>query len=180
MITVSFATMQAALLCAAKKEIRYAMEGVLITPQGDVVSTDGAVMLTGKTLEGAPDEDYLFKLTLKPPVKYDHAVIDTERNVVWFVNGDVSTSITATVIDGKFPRWERLILTFNTADTVSLGFGTKYLMLLGKLSKMFGSAVLLETGQSNADVTRWTMKRLEPDTKSVIETVYVYLMPCRI
>ena len=180
MITISFATMQAALLCAAKKDIRPWAENILITPQGDVVTTDGAILVTGKTSEGAPDKDYMFKLSLKPPVKYDYATVDTERNTVTFVHGDIQSPIVAHVFDGTYAQWERITMTFKKADTVSVGFGTKYLTLMGKLSKLFGNAVLLETGQSNTHATRWTLNRLEPDTKSVIETVHVYLMPCRI
>ena len=171
MIRIEYATMQAALACrAANNDVRYYLKGILIDTDGNVVSTNGQIMFIGKVADYAPSEQMLFHVTLKPPAKYDHVMIDGNRALFWV--GEDFVDIRLEPIDGQYPQWQRLVNSYKNGECKAFGLNGKYLRLIGKIAKPFGDCALLEPAEDTISLIRWTMKKSD-------EKAHVYLMPCR-
>ncbi|MGR9066982.1 hypothetical protein ACP6ES_07685 [Klebsiella quasipneumoniae] len=77
MITVNRAEYLSALTCAGVKDVRYYLNGLFFDPEGFIVGTDGHRLFCGKAVtEG---ESVIINVKAKPPTKFNHVVIDTEK-----------------------------------------------------------------------------------------------------
>ena len=177
MIRIDYATMQAALLCAAKNDVRYYLKGVLIDTDGTVVSTDGAIMFTGRSSKAVPLKPLLFTFPLKPPAKYDHVIIDRDTMTAKFVNDEGGSVLPIEVIDHLYHDHKRLTGKFSHGSGGSVGISAKYLTLMGKIGKLFSGYALLEIGTDAVSMMRW--KLYQGVEGHPVEHAQIYLMPCK-
>ena len=122
-------TLQAALLCAAKKDTRYYINGIYLDcSAGLVVSTDGHRLFAGKAElpQNAPPiiipretvEAAIKSLTKRQREGFHAAITIQEKDGANSINGRPAVSIsiytgaatfTADEIDGRYPEYQRII-----------------------------------------------------------------------
>jgi DNA polymerase III subunit beta len=116
--TIPKNTLKAALLMAAKNDVRYYLNGVCFQPHGDdviMIATTGHSLLAHKlntaVEDGRLDREFIIprdtiESVLKTCGRSDSIEVElTNGSVTLRVNQFV---ITATIIDGKFPDWRKI------------------------------------------------------------------------
>lgn len=126
----------AALACAAKKDVRFYLNGVLIEPLASgycVVATNGHVLFAG---EGRCDNTPAKPVII--PREACEAALKTKRKVMICEDkGDgtyvLADSILFRPVEGTFPNWRRVVP--RTQEDIPLGFGPLAPDVLNTLSK---------------------------------------------
>lgn len=108
-------TLAAALVCAAKKDVRFYLNGVYVEPCADghviVVATDGKVMYASKCDREATDSVIEAPMIL-PREAVELVLKDKPTVVTVKFDGEYATlndSVRCKPIDGRFPDWRRVV-----------------------------------------------------------------------
>ncbi|EPK0080777.1 hypothetical protein [Klebsiella aerogenes] len=154
MITVNRAEYLSALTCAGVKDVRYYLNGIFFDPEGFIVGTDGHRLFCGKAVtEG---ESVIINVKAKPPTKFNHVVIDTEKRSATFIDDKAQEVLISPIeiIDGRYPDWRR-VSHFKPGKVEAIGLHLPYLADAAKCSKYFDKKAngVLET-QDSAGATR--------------------------
>ncbi|EOI2369677.1 hypothetical protein ACMGCF_000043 [Klebsiella aerogenes] len=154
MITVNRAEYLSALTCAGVKDVRYYLNGLFFDPEGFIVGTDGHRLFCGKAVtEG---ESVIINVKAKPPTKFNHVVIDTEKRSATFIDDKAQEVLISPIeiIDGWYPDWRR-VSHFKPGKVEAIGLHLPYLADAAKCSKYFDKKAngVLET-QDSAGATR--------------------------
>lgn len=184
-ITVSAKVLAAAQKCQAKDDIRYYLNGVLIT-KDRIVGTNGHIMFFGenKQVEGSsdPGKDCIISLDKAVPRSAWFAtlkMIDDKCGYVTYRNGrqkDVGRGMFS-LVDGKFPEIDKIIAGTNAAPvpTESIGLNQQYVALSGSVFGAFrkqGQAEMKFFGKTSAVL----VSARDPDCG----LLSMIIMPCRI
>lgn len=160
-ITFSMTQLRAALLCAAKADIRYYLNGVLIESNGGttrICGTNGHYLLATDYRHG-DSEDWtgsfimprdVCELVCKGKYQTDTGFIEIESvanagNVTYQrINGVVrvmGTAIGFVSVEGVFPDYTRVITPWEGDDTdmKAAQFNPEYIGTFSKIAKLFGS-----------------------------------------
>lgn len=137
MIKINKPEFLSALLCAAKNDVRYYLNGVCVDSEGFVVASDGHRMFVGSA--STDQETTIFSLRGKAPVKFDHVCIDTQNKTAVFAdaNGDAVQMTPVDIIDGRFPDWRR-VSNYKEGKVSAIGLDLQYLSDAAKAAKYFG------------------------------------------
>ncbi|HDT4814104.1 TPA: hypothetical protein QHO54_001063 [Klebsiella aerogenes] len=154
MITVNRAEYLSALTCAGVKYVRYYLNGLFFDSEGFIVGTDGHRLFCGKAVtEG---ESVIINVKAKPPTKFNHVVIDTEKRSATFIDDKAQEVLISPIeiIDGRYPDWRR-VSHFKPGKVEAIGLHLPYLADAAKCSKYFDKKAngVLET-QDSAGATR--------------------------
>ncbi len=171
-LTFSVTQLRAALLCAAKGDIRYYLNGVYVECNGPTTrmcATTGHLLLAIDYNHGDPDGGYTGNFILPREVcemiakakttrNYDYGTIEiTEEhnkdalNAVYrTVSGMVRVQDTCLVfksVEGVFPQYSRVITPWVGDDTnMTAGqYNPEYIGIFSKVAKLFGSKLGLFT-----------------------------------
>ena len=130
------AWLKAVMLAAAKKDVRYYLNGVMVR-NGELAATNGHMALIIKSEEIKSDGEYIIDNdTLKMIVTSHKGVKGANRvEVVDSMTATGNSKIHITPIDGKFPDVNRVIPT-NTSGEVGQ-FDFDYLATLQKANQEF-------------------------------------------
>ena len=82
LIKVSRTILESAVIFQAKHDVRYYLGGICFKADGRVCSTDGHRMFIGSKHSGELKDDIVIKVSKSPVRAYDHAIIDTESEIV--------------------------------------------------------------------------------------------------
>ncbi|HAT1684503.1 TPA: hypothetical protein I8Y21_005296 [Klebsiella oxytoca] len=154
MITCNRAEYLSALTCAGVKDVRYYLNGIFFDPGGFIVGTDGHRLFCGKAVtEG---ESVIINVKAKPPTKFNHVVIDTEKRSATFIDDKAQEVLISPIeiIDGRYPDWRR-VSHFKPGKVEAIGLHLPYLADAARCSKYFDKKAngVLET-QDSAGTTR--------------------------
>jgi hypothetical protein len=121
--SINVNTIRAAHFCAASKDHRQAINGVLLDFKSDhvnIVATDGHLLAAYRDEYINTGEDFsliipidVVKLMLKMVVKGQECIELEELDDNWWQLGDIKF----TLIDGKFPDYQRVIPRNNSRST---------------------------------------------------------------
>lgn len=154
MITVNRAEYLSALTCAGVKDVRYYLNGIYFDPEGFIVGTDGHRLFCGKADTGG--ENVIISVKAKPPTRFNHLVVDTEKRSATFIDDKAHEVLTSPIdiIDGRYPDWRR-VSRFKPGKVEAIGLHLPYLADAAKCSKYFDKKAngVLET-QDSAGATR--------------------------
>jgi DNA polymerase-3 subunit beta len=146
--TVNLEVIRALLPLAAKKDVRYYLNGVYIDFQADktiYVATNGAVL--GRYIEMVENE-YVFSVTvpgdvvkqLKPKrgtAKWGDLVFNSETNTARIVNPGAGQDFGFTPLDGKYPDYTKVIPATTSGEVAQ--FDVDLLSLFAQVNKALGA-----------------------------------------
>ena len=147
-VTVPTEQLAAALLFAAKQDIRYYLNGVFIDAKAqNIVATDGHTLYVGapntlRGIEGDPADVIMPREFVEAIVKWKlpSVIISLEDDGRRLTAKGVNTQITALSVDGKFPDWRRV---YPKSEDVSGGatyLNPEYLMRAWKADIALGGS----------------------------------------
>ena len=177
LIKVSRTILESAVIFQAKHDVRYYLGGICFKSDGRVCSTDGRRMFIGSKHSGELKEDVIIKVSKSPVRAYDHAIIDTESEIVsYFTKSAVKVAVgVVSVVDGRFPDVDRAIPKERHATDI-IAFNAGYLADIEKGAKNFNnkmnSVVFELNGNADAAVAKFT--------SPFDETGMVIVMPMRV
>lgn len=177
LIKVSRTILESAVIFQAKHDARYYLGGICFKSDGRVCSTDGHRMFIGSKHSGELKEDIVIKVSKSPVRAYDHAIIDTESEIVsYFTESAVKVAVgKVSVVDGRFPDVDRVIPKERNATDI-IAFNAGYLTYIEKVAKNFNnkmnSVVFELNGNAGAAVAKFT--------SPFAETGMVIIMPMRV
>ena len=182
-ITLDYSVIKALLICAAKQDVRYYLNGVCVDARADgtvvLVATDGhrllAYLVAADNIEALAPGEYIIPRELleavKPakagritlPIHIDVATApdtpDPERAGVT-IKGRTSITITGATttvgapIDGKYPDWRRIIPASTSGEAAQ--YQPDYIAGFGDICKLLGGKYgpfINHNGGSSAIVT---------------------------
>lgn len=169
MIKINQAEFLSALLCQAKNDVRYYLNGICVDEKGYIVATDGHRMFVGKATTS--EETVLLQVKGKPPAKFDSVEIDTQNKSAIFKSfeGNNIGSLPLEIIDGRFPDWRR-VANYHEGKVSAIGLNVNYLKDLAKAAKYFNKENAKLTFQDSASSTHIYLT----------DDAYMIIMPCRI
>lgn len=150
-IIVRRQTLEAAMVCQAKEDIRYYLNGVCFMPDNKIASTDGHRLTVLSDLDKNNswlEENAIIQIGKFPTKKFSVAVIDTDSRLVHlmpeFADGDYQDDsmladlrvgvTTCRLIDGIYPDISRVIpKSFTSVEEI--GFNVTYLADAAKIAK---------------------------------------------
>ena len=171
----------------ATKDARYYLKGVLVDPvNGNVTGTNGSICLTGKCVETDsfnPDSEqdkndsqpFIMQLQAKIPTTFTSASIDTGLKIVTLYKGSNKKIIPYTVIDAKYPDYEKIFPDVSQDNTGPKNFSINPLLIepLLKAAKLRDNQVIFTfVDNTNNNAMQFTIVGL-PAHRGVI-------MPMRI
>lgn len=169
MITVNRAEYLSALTCAGVKDVRYYLNGIFFDPAGFIVGTDGHRLFCRKA--ATEGESVIINVKAKPPTKFNHVVIDTEKRSATFIDDKAQEVLISPIeiIDGRYPDWRR-VSHFKPGKVEAIGLHLPYLADAARCSKYFDKKAngVLET-QDSAGATRIRISK----------EAYMLIMPVR-
>ena len=141
-ISIPVNVLKAASLCCGISDVRYYLQGVMISEQA-IVATDGNIMFK-HTLVGSDEAQYivhyddlkiLFKNLDKKTTHVDFVKLDS---AYYFMSGEYKQFVS--LIAGKYPDFSRVINSAEHAVQASEGIkhirmSHEYLALIGKITK---------------------------------------------
>ena len=141
-ISIPVSVLKAASLCCGVNDVRYYLQGVMISEQA-IVTTDGNIMFK-YTLVGSDEAQYivhcddlkiLFKNLDKKTMHVDFVKLD---DAYYFMSGEYKQFVP--LIDGKYPDFNRVIDRAELGVLSSEGIkhirmSHEYLALIGKITK---------------------------------------------
>jgi DNA polymerase-3 subunit beta len=146
--TINIETLRALLPLAAKKDVRYYLNGVYVDFQRDktiYVATNGAVLgLYTETVENENIFDIIIPCDvvkqLKPKrgtAKWGDLTFDPEKNTARIVNPGASQDFGFTPLDGKFPDYTKVIPSETSGEAAQ--FDAELLYLFAQVNKSSGA-----------------------------------------
>lgn len=137
MIMIGFPEFIGATLCAAKNDIRYYLNGIFISKDGDVVGTNGHMMFAGKCVS-EHDTDVIVQIKGKHPAKFTRVIIDVNAKVANFKDKDQETlcAIPLEIIDGRYPDWKR-VMNYKEGKVSEIGLNLDYMAVIAKIGKNY-------------------------------------------
>ena len=155
-LTIKTNELKALLLCAAKNDIRYSLNGIRFesTPHGIIAaSTDGhrllCINLPNEQAEGIkaiiPRALIEAACKLKTAVKPDNAVIDITIDGASVTLSSAGQNVSGSIIDGVFPDFRRVIPE-KVSGIQGNEFNNEYLVDFDKIGKLIngGKASVLQ------------------------------------
>jgi DNA polymerase III sliding clamp (beta) subunit (PCNA family) len=178
-LTIDANIIRAAQANQAKGDYRYYLNGILLAANGDVVATDGHTLFKSNhdwsTLvdSDTPWENTIVNIEGKVPANAATVEFDFDRMVANCVTakGKVKT-FTFTIIDGKFPDYNRVIPSGSSVEPVSVvGFNPA---LIGRAASFGFACKFTFHGEHGAVV-------IEPDSSEEFPLgTLMVVMPCRL
>lgn len=140
--------LEAALLCAAKTDVRFYLQGVAIS-KGHLVSTDGHRGFAAPVRDMPEDIDVIipseaiqsFMRKHKPSHRKGNCVFsyDGAEGEIQSITGDIRE--TFRLIDAKYPDWERVFpRSYSIENAKCRQFNWQYLVDAQKMSKILGGS----------------------------------------
>jgi DNA polymerase III sliding clamp (beta) subunit (PCNA family) len=128
----------------AQKDVRYYLNGLFIEPDGNVVGTDGHVLIktkcTNAKIKGWPAKDVIVQIIGKLPVpqKIDNVVLDTKNKTFTYkvINTSKTVTLKIELIDAKYIGYKR-VLRKPVSKPASASFAFD-VSLLSKIQKVYG------------------------------------------
>lgn len=137
-ITIDAEFVRAAQACQAKIDVRYYLNGFLLTTKGEIVATNGHFMYVGQyTTDQSemPDEDTIVLIDGNIPLASGHVVFTFSDDK--FADGvcrtDKGKIFGFQVIEGKFPNWERVMPSHKEGFTNGLAIQADYWSIVAKV-----------------------------------------------
>lgn len=129
-------SLEAMLLCQAKNDIRYYLNGIFFGADGTLAATNGHVALISEH-ENKIKHDAIIEIGKIPTKKYDYAIIDTVTDIAHLHDdcGLVMGVTMCKLIDGKFPDIKRVIPKKQEGCN-EIGFNAGYLAMAEKIAKI--------------------------------------------
>lgn len=150
-ITIDHNTIKALLICAAKQDVRYYLNGVCVDARASdvtLVTTDGHRMLAypvaTDAIEALTVGQYIIPreaLEAVKPAKAGRVTlpitieIDTAKGLENKITG--ATSVVTPLIDGKFPDWRRVLP--KTVSGEPAQYQAEYLGDFGRIAELLGT-----------------------------------------
>lgn len=141
MITIDAGLMRAAMACQATDDVRYYLNGILIAANGDIVATTGSLMFVGQYTVN--DDDKIEKDTI---IAIDGAIPlnilsvelefrDGGSGLVHLTSakGRMPKILSFSVVDGKFPNYERVLPGVHSKWENGIGMNASLLALIVKV-----------------------------------------------
>jgi DNA polymerase-3 subunit beta len=146
--TINIEALRALLPLAAKKDVRYYLNGVFVDFQRDktiYVATNGAVLgLYTETVENenifdiAVPVDVVKQLKPKPgTAKWGDLTFDPVSNTARIINPGAGQDFGFTPLDGKYPDYTKVIPTETSGEVAQ--FDAELLYLFAQVNKSFGA-----------------------------------------
>ena len=165
----------------ASNDVRYYLNGILVSTDGKIVATDGHRMIVIESEEAKSFEsDTIIKLYGTIPVsahKCHFHFIDENSGVVTMTNGhdmDTNKTMRFELVDGRFPDYKRVMPKGKREAVESIGLNLVYAGIAGDAIKDLGlkfvTAKLCFYGQNNA-----TLMKVRG-----IENADIVIMPTRL
>lgn len=138
MITINFPEFIGASLCAAKNDIRFYLNGIFISKDGDVVGNNGHIMFAGKCVNDYEDTDVIIQVKGKYPSKFNFVTIDTDTKLANFCDKDGQSlcMLQFDIIDGRYPNWKR-VMNYNEHGVSEIGLDLGYMNIMSKIGKNY-------------------------------------------
>lgn len=142
--TIEAELIRAAMACQAKNDVRYYLNGILITASGDVVGLDGHIAFRGNHTWRDDDDSIIDDLILEIDGTIPLAAVTVTFEIndsQGFARIDSGKLFSVNVIDGKYPNYERVI-PCKKSDLYST---VLYLnvSLLAKAERVFGKGAFI-------------------------------------
>lgn len=129
-------SLEAMLICQAKNDIRYYLNGIFIGADGTLAATNGHVALIS-THDNKIKNDVIISVGKIPTKTYDYVEIDTITEIAKFRqdSGLIMGVTICALIDGGFPDIKRVIPT-NKEAVDEIAFSAGYLAMAEKIAKI--------------------------------------------
>lgn len=149
-LTISGNLVRAAQANQAKNDVRYYLNAILLTADGNIVSTDGHTLFKApyiRTDQAAVAEDILINIDGTIPLAADSVTFQFDTKMCRTNKGKL---FEFKVVDGKFPQWERVIPKAGRKGNGISRIDSTY---LARAEKTFGKRepVDIEFGESEND-----------------------------
>ena len=163
-IKISKALFESAQLCRARNDVRGHLCGIAILPDLRIAATNGHVLFVGDKVECSNPirETVILDVQKSPTQRYDHVVINTKTLGATFrdkSNNSVCLSLVE-VVSGAYPDVDKVLSSFKKTPTDSIGFNSSYLLIIGKIGKLFNprwmSANILLSGKEGVTITEFS------------------------
>lgn len=137
MITINFPEFIGATLCKAKDDIRYYLNGIYISVDGDIVGSNGHIMFAGKCTNSY-DIDVIISIKGKHPSKFNFVTIDTDTKLANFCDKDSQSlcMLQFDIVDGRYPNWKR-IMNYSENKISEIGLDLSYMNIMSKIGKNY-------------------------------------------
>lgn len=168
--------------CQGKNDVRYYLNGILLSTGGDIVSTDGHRL--AKTTHDDPeylaelnrwseqlDRNIIIEIAEKIPASAEQCTIDTDRMCIHCISakGRPLKTFVIDTIDGKFPDYRQVLPSSPVEPTTQVGFNPKYLADAAILGSTGFPTVKLELRGEHTALTVYPNNNDWPkDTKMII------------
>lgn len=171
-------TLEAAMVCMAKNDYRYYLNGVCFMPENKIAATDGHRLSLITVLDNHNtwlEENAIIEIGKLPTKKFAVAVIDTDSKLIHlmpeFASGDYQDDdvlrelrigvTTCRLIDGNYPDVSRVIpKKFTAVDEI--GFNVTYLADAAKIAKFiserYQGAKFRFNESDDKDISAFNMK----------------------
>lgn len=180
-LKVNMQQLKSAMLCKAKNDVRWFLNGVMFAKDGTLVGTNGHVMFVGQH-ESEIESDLIVDFVCSIPRNFQYAEIefnsDEKQGVIKFY-GQLESNVIgcgmAQIIDGKYPDYTKLTQKVISPCT-EIGFNGKYLKLLSDISTLFNPRFSTVKLSLNGDSGCAFAEIPNPEQ----EKAMLVIMPCRI
>jgi DNA polymerase III sliding clamp (beta) subunit (PCNA family) len=143
-LTIKASLIRAAQACQGNKDVRYYLNGILLAANGDVVGTNGHVLFKGSIIGAGQqiiETDTIIHIDGKVPVSADTVTFDFTDDTRGVCTTDTGKAFTFTVIDGKYPDYQRVMpkedrAVFSNGFTCQSKYIALALSVFGKESKI--------------------------------------------
>ena len=141
-------TLRAAQMMQPKNDVRYYLNGVFLGANGDIVATDGHTLFYApSSFEAGQIEDTIINIEGLIPKNVETAFFDFERKVI--IAG--KKTLPFTVIEGKFPDYNRVIPKEDAPDSFYIHIAPKYLKKVHDVYGDYG-VLMVPTGNYTAPI----------------------------
>ena len=177
-ITVAAELIRAAQACQGKKDVRYYLNGFLISTTGDIVGTNGHVLFRGNVPE---DSRFYSWVPEDCIVQIDGNIPASASTVTFLWNGETGACKTDngkmfsfSLVDGTYPNYQRVIPEIPKGVGVSgINFAPKYLAVIPKVFPLEMIAMRFKNVNEPALITP------QYDYLGVFNNAELVIMPCR-
>lgn len=155
---VSSHHLKSALLCQAKRDVRFYLNGIYFDSDRTLAATNGHILFTG-SYEGTNAESLIVAVRGVVPSKFFHEAVFTIEDgqtdgEIRYIDGSGFTVDKGwfEVIDGRFPITYKDVCKCIPEATGQIGLNAEYLGLAVKIAKQFNpkfSAIVLTMQGSN-------------------------------
>lgn len=180
-LKVNMQQLKSAMLCKAKNDVRWFLNGILFARDGALIGTNGHVMFIGQH-ESEINEDTIVSFVSSVPRSFSHAEIEFKdeenQGIVKFygkIDGSVIACGLAQIVDGKFPDYNKIV-NKETSPCSEISFNGLYLSLLSQISAIFNPRFKTVKLSLNGDAGCAFAEIPNPES----ERAMLVIMPCRL